>query len=54
MAFADLVLDAKIFPLNFEFNTESINFPLDKLRLLGILGLMDPPKGEVKRYYDDA
>ncbi|KAJ0178264.1 hypothetical protein K1T71_006087 [Dendrolimus kikuchii] len=47
MAFADFVLDAKNFPLNFQFNTENINFPLDRLRLLGILGLMDPPREEV-------
>lgn len=48
MAFADLLLDPKQFPLNYEFNTDEVNFPLQGLRLLGIMGIMDPPREEVK------
>lgn len=47
MAFADLVLNPKQFPLNYSFNTDDVNFPLENLRLLGIMGLMDPPREEV-------
>ncbi|KAG6455378.1 hypothetical protein O3G_MSEX009183 [Manduca sexta] len=47
MAFAELILSPKEYPSTFEFNIEEINFPLDHLRLLGIIGLMDPPREEV-------
>lgn len=47
MAFADLLLDSKQYPLHFEFDTENVNFPLENLRLLGVMGLMDPPREEV-------
>ncbi|XP_013172407.1 PREDICTED: sodium/potassium-transporting ATPase subunit alpha-like isoform X2 [Papilio xuthus] len=48
LAFADLILDSKEFPANYEFDTENVNFPLDGLRLIGIIGLKDPPREEVK------
>ncbi|KAI8426229.1 hypothetical protein MSG28_005148 [Choristoneura fumiferana] len=48
LAFADLVLDQRKFPLNYEFNADDANFPLDNLRLLGVMGLMDPPRSEVR------
>ncbi|XP_004931505.4 sodium/potassium-transporting ATPase subunit alpha [Bombyx mori] len=47
LAFADLTLNTKEFPIDFEFDIDNINFPLDKLRFLGLLGLMDPPRQEV-------
>lgn len=47
LAFADLILDPKVFPTNYEFDTEEVNFPLDGLRLIGIIGLKDPPREEV-------
>lgn len=50
MAFADLLLSPKEYPSTFEFNIEEINFPLDHLRLLGIIGLMDPPREEASSY----
>ncbi|XP_013146714.1 PREDICTED: sodium/potassium-transporting ATPase subunit alpha-like [Papilio polytes] len=46
LAFADLILDPKVFPTNYEFDTEEVNFPLDGLRLIGIIGLKDPPREE--------
>ncbi|CAH0729793.1 unnamed protein product, partial [Brenthis ino] len=48
LAFADYTLDSKEYPLNFEFDTENLNFPIDKLRFLGLLGLKDPPREEVR------
>lgn len=47
MAFADLILNSKQYPLHFPFDTDNINFPVTNLRLLGIMGLMDPPREEV-------
>lgn len=47
MAFADLVLDSKQYPLGYTFDAENPNFPLEDLRLLGVMGLMDPPREEV-------
>ncbi|KAG7296159.1 hypothetical protein JYU34_021258 [Plutella xylostella] len=48
LAFADLALDTKDFPMGFEFDTEKENFPLSNLRFLGLVGLMDPPRREVR------
>ncbi|KAI5645379.1 e1-E2 ATPase domain-containing protein [Phthorimaea operculella] len=47
LAFADMELDPKKFPLNFQFDTENVNFPLDNMRLLGLMGLKDPPREQV-------
>ncbi|XP_068618720.1 sodium/potassium-transporting ATPase subunit alpha-like [Battus philenor] len=48
LAFADLALDPTEYPIDYEFDTEEINFPLEGLRLIGIIGLKDPPREEVK------
>ncbi|XP_063828203.1 sodium/potassium-transporting ATPase subunit alpha-like isoform X1 [Ostrinia nubilalis] len=48
LAFADLYLDPKEFPLKYPFDTEEINFPMQNLRFLGVMGLMDPPREEVR------
>ncbi|CAB3251681.1 unnamed protein product [Arctia plantaginis] len=49
LAFADLTLDPKKYPLNYEFDADNINFPIENLRLLGVMGLIDPPRAEVRR-----
>ncbi|CAG9087876.1 unnamed protein product [Plutella xylostella] len=46
LAFADMALNTKDFPMGFEFDTEKENFPLNNLRFLGLVGLMDPPRRE--------
>ncbi|CAG4947632.1 unnamed protein product [Parnassius apollo] len=48
LAFADLTLDPNVYPMDFDFDTDEINFPLEGLRLIGIIGLKDPPREEVK------
>ncbi|XP_045766426.1 sodium/potassium-transporting ATPase subunit alpha-B-like isoform X2 [Maniola jurtina] len=48
LAFADCVLDPEEFPLDYKFDTENVNFPLDNLRFLGLIGLKDPPREEVR------
>lgn len=47
MAFADLPLEPTMFPLDFSFDANDINFPIDGLRFLGVMGIIDPPRGEV-------
>ncbi|KAL0871898.1 hypothetical protein ABMA27_004357 [Loxostege sticticalis] len=47
LAFADLYLDPKEFPMNYNFDTDDINFPMTNLRCLGVMGLIDPPRQEV-------
>ncbi|XP_039755606.1 sodium/potassium-transporting ATPase subunit alpha-like [Pararge aegeria] len=48
LAFADCILNPKEFPLDYNFDTEDVNFPLDNLRFLGLVGLKDPPREEVR------
>ncbi|XP_049874468.1 sodium/potassium-transporting ATPase subunit alpha-like [Pectinophora gossypiella] len=49
LAFADLELSTSEFPLGFEFDSENVNFPVVNMRLLGLIGLMDPPRKEVQK-----
>ncbi|KAJ8713516.1 hypothetical protein PYW07_013886 [Mythimna separata] len=48
MAFADFILKSNEYPPHFAFDTDNINFPVTNLRLLGVMGLMDPPREEVR------
>ncbi|XP_053607026.1 sodium/potassium-transporting ATPase subunit alpha-like isoform X2 [Plodia interpunctella] len=48
LAFADLMLDPNKFPFNYKFDGDNINFPLENLRFIGLMGLIDPPRQEVK------
>lgn len=43
----DLPLPRSKFPKGFEFNSERINFPLDNLRFLGLMSMIDPPRAAV-------
>merc|ERR1712142_1354435 len=49
LAFVDRQLDPKMFPPNYEFSTEGPepNFPLDNLRFVGLMSMIDPPKASV-------
>ena len=44
LGFCDLELSPEVYPIGFEFNTEEVNFPLDNLRFLGMVSLVDPPR----------
>ncbi|XP_038206240.1 sodium/potassium-transporting ATPase subunit alpha-like [Zerene cesonia] len=48
LAFADLHLDPREYPTEYEFDAEDVNFPVENLRFLGLMGLIDPPREEVK------
>lgn len=43
----DLPLARSKFPKGFEFNSERVNFPLDNLRFLGLMSMIDPPRAAV-------
>eukprot|EP00092_Neocalanus_flemingeri_P107949 GFUD01138573.1.p1 GENE.GFUD01138573.1~~GFUD01138573.1.p1 ORF type:complete len:1018 (+),score=307.35 GFUD01138573.1:120-3173(+) len=49
LAFVDLPLDPKKFPPSFVFSSdeEEPNFPLDHLRFVGLMSMIDPPKATV-------
>ncbi len=47
LGFCDGVLPKKDFPSGFEFNTEEINFPMEGLRFVGLMSLIDPPRAAV-------
>lgn len=37
--------------MNYEFDAENKNFPVNNLRLIGLMGLMDPPREEVSNEF---
>lgn len=43
----DLPLPRSKFPRGYAFNSEQINFPLEKLRFLGLMSMIDPPRAAV-------
>jgi len=47
LGFSDLLLPVEEFPIGFEFNNEDINFPLDGMRYVGLMSLIDPPRPNV-------
>ena len=47
LGFCDLVLPPSEFPMGFPFNNEEINFPIDNLRFLGLMSMIDPPRAAV-------
>jgi len=46
LAFTEKYLKKSKYPTNYNFNSEEMNFPIDKLCLVGFLSLMDPPRKE--------
>ncbi|KAF5270191.1 hypothetical protein FQR65_LT05671 [Abscondita terminalis] len=47
LGFADLELPGDLYPIGYRFNTESINFPLEQLRFVGFISMVDPPRVSV-------
>ena len=47
LGFCDYELPADQFPYGFPFNSEEINFPIEKLRFLGLISMIDPPRAAV-------
>ncbi|XP_011883537.1 PREDICTED: sodium/potassium-transporting ATPase subunit alpha-like [Vollenhovia emeryi] len=47
LGFADLELSNKDFPVGYHFEADPPNFPLENLRLIGLVAMMDPPRPTV-------
>ncbi|PXF41383.1 Sodium/potassium-transporting ATPase subunit alpha-3 [Gracilariopsis chorda] len=47
LGFARLDLDPSEYPVNFAFDTEEINFPMNGLTFVGLMALLDPPREAV-------
>lgn len=47
LGFADLLLPTTDFPLSYSFNVDEENFPLEGLRFVGLMSLIDPPRPAV-------
>lgn len=47
LGFCHTFLDAKEFPVGFEFNNEDVNFPLENLTFVGLMAMIDPPRPSV-------
>lgn len=47
LGFCDYRLDPNKYPTDYKFDTQNFNFPVDGLRFLGFISLIDPPKPSV-------
>lgn len=47
LGFARIDLDPAQFPIDFEFDTEEVNFPMTGLTFVGLMALLDPPREAV-------
>jgi len=44
LGFCDLVLPADKFPANYTFDSEKRNFPIEQMRFVGLISMLDPPR----------
>jgi sodium/potassium-transporting ATPase subunit alpha len=47
LGFCDFELSSKDYPLGYPFNSDDINFPIDNLRFVGLMSMIDPPRAAV-------
>merc|ERR1712038_2064138 len=47
LGFCDFVLPPSKFPSGFPFNPDDVNFPLENLRFVGLISMIDPPRAAV-------
>ena len=47
LGFCDYMLDAEKFPDGFPFDGDEVNFPLEGLRFVGLMSMIDPPRAAV-------
>lgn len=51
LGFCDLRLPANEYPRGFNFDSEEVNFPVNSLRFLGLMSMIDPPRAAVPEAY---
>lgn len=47
LGFCDLQLPSDKYPIGYKFDTDDPNFPLDNLRFVGLMSMIDPPRAAV-------
>merc|ERR1712025_1474318 len=47
LGFCDYVLPADKYPVGYPFDAEDVNFPLEGLRFVGLMSMIDPPRAAV-------
>ena len=47
LGFCDFSLPKDKFPIGFEFDIDDVNFPLEGLRFVGLMSMIDPPRAAV-------
>lgn len=47
LGFCDYTLPSDKFPVGFKFNSDDPNFPVDGLRFVGLMSMIDPPRAAV-------
>ena len=47
LGFCDLRLDAKKYPKGYKFDIDDPNYPIQNLRFLGLMSMIDPPRASV-------
>uniref|UniRef100_A0A915JUM7 Cation-transporting P-type ATPase N-terminal domain-containing protein n=1 Tax=Romanomermis culicivorax TaxID=13658 RepID=A0A915JUM7_ROMCU len=47
LGFCDTRLDPTQYPIGYAFNSDEPNFPLDELRFVGLMSMIDPPRAAV-------
>lgn len=45
--FCHLALPDEQFPEDFQFDTDEVNFPVEKLCFVGLISMIDPPRAAV-------
>ncbi|KAF4516744.1 hypothetical protein B566_EDAN008435 [Ephemera danica] len=47
LGFCDFMLPSDKYPVGFKFDADDINFPVDGLRFVGLMSMIDPPRAAV-------
>merc|ERR1719201_1021555 len=47
LGFCDMVLPADKYPVGYPFDADEANFPLEGLRFVGLMSMIDPPRAAV-------
>ena len=47
LGFCELQLSPHEYPIGFNFNCEEVNFPLEDMKFLGLMSMVDPPRATV-------